>query len=545
MTGELQQLSKDAGSSATGRGRHPRDLVVLVKPEQDRNIHPLGLLYMGDALKKAGFEVKLYFVAPEDMRPVAEEIISLNPIFVGLSVLTGVQVKVAADLAEHLKHLDPQLPVVWGGVHPSIDPGMCLNEPFIDITVDGDGEEACVDLAHCLSNGGDLGQVLGIVYKVDGRLVRTPKRPMFVDLDKYAPDWSLINMNEHIVEYEGQRTAEFITSRGCPFNCSFCSVPVTSNRRWRKHSDDFVRDGLGYLRHQHDVTNIIFCDDLISTNTKRMLELLQVSREVGMSIATCQIRLDGINREVLDSLVVSNVKRIFIGIESGSDRMLKLVRKGFNRRRIIEQFKLIAEYPIAVTAPLIIGYPTETWDDIRQTMDLAVTMADIIPATVVTVQTYNPYPGSDLYQLAIQEGFVPPTRVTEYESYDVFFASFELDWLPWAKRDTLRTFHVIDGYAKMLTHGPSNTWIRTLGKRVLSRMARFRLRNAMFTLPFEVFLMYKFNRYYSASFAEAAEWLGFSKKRRQWAFNKGKRTHVAAYRSSKRSFVQTPYVDGK
>ncbi len=542
MTHEAMVLSRSAGSSSTGRGRHPRNLVVLVKPEQDRNIHPLGLLYMGDALKKAGLEVKLYFLAPEDAKAVADEIVELNPILVGLSVLTGVQVKVAADLSERLKALDPELPIVWGGVHPTIDPVMCLNEPFIDITVDADGEETIVDLARCLANRGDLGQVPGIVYKVGGELARTAKRPMFADLDRYTPDWSLIDMEDHIVTYEGQRTAEFITSRGCPFNCSFCSVPVTSNRRWRKHSDDFVREGLSYLRRQHDVTNVIFCDDLISTNTKRMLELLKVSREVGMSVATCQIRLDGINKEVLESLVASHVKRIFIGIESGSDRMLKLVRKGFNRQRIIEQFKLIAQYPIAVTAPLIIGYPTDTWDDIHQTMDLAVEMADIIPGTVVTIQTYNPYPGSDLYHLAIEQGFQPPQRVTEYESYDVFFASFKLDWLPWADDDTLRRFHVIDGYAKMLTHDPSDTWIRTAGKYALSRAARWRLRHRVFAYPFEVFLMYKFNRYYSASFADAAEWLGYNKKRRQWKFVRN--THVAAYRP-RRLAVQTPYVDGK
>lgn len=542
MAGEdLALLSETSGSSTTGRGRQPRNLVVLVKPEQDRNVHPLGLIYMGDALKKAGYGVQLYFVAPEDMKPVAEEIAALKPIFVGLSVLTGIQVKVAADLSEHLKRLDPDLPVVWGGVHPTIDPVMCLSEPFIDIVVDGDGEEVSVDLAACLANGGDLGQVKGIVYKEDGRLVRMPKRPMLLDLDKYRPDWSLINMEDHIVTYEGQRTAEFITSRGCPFNCSFCSVPVTSLRRWRKHSDAFVRDGLGYLRREHDVTNVIFCDDLISTNTKRMLELLQVSRDVGMSICTCQIRLDGINKEVLDSLVKSNVRRIFIGIESGSDRMLQLIRKGFNRQRIIEQFKLIAQYPIAVTAPLIIGYPTETWDDIERTIDLAVEMAEIIPATVVTVQTYNPYPGSDLYDLAIKEGFRPPQRVAEYESYDVFFASFKLDWLPWADDETLRKFHIIDGYAKMLTHNPSNTWVRTLGKRVLWQIARFRMMQRFFAYPFEVFLMYKYNRYYSASFAQAAEWLGYSRKRRQWRFQKA--THTAAY-GPKRPFVQTPHVDG-
>ena len=159
-------------------------------------------------------------------------------------------------------------------------------------------------------------------------------------------------------------------------------------------------------------------------------------------------------------------------------------------------------------------------------------MTEIIPATVVTVQTYNPYPGSDLYNLAIQHGFKPPQRVADYENFDVFFASFNLDWIPWADRNTIRKFHIIDGYAKMLTADPSSNWFRTWAKRMMAKMARVRLRYEAFALPFEVFLMYKFNRYYSASFAEAAEWLGYNKKRRKWRY------------VSKRLTVQTPYVDG-
>ena len=531
----VEPQSKPAApvSWLTAQGRRSGRVVVLVKPEQDRNIHPLGLLYMGDALKKAGFDVRLYFLAPEDTQRIIDEIHEIDPIFVGLSVLTGVQTKIAADLSEGLKQRNPTLPIVWGGVHPTIDPQMCLNEDFIDIVVDGDGEETCIDLAKCLTNGGELNKVLGIVFMQDGKMAHTGKRPMLRDLDRYKPDWSLIDMEDHIVDYEGQRTAEFLTSRGCPFECTFCSVPTTSERLWRTHSQSFLQENLSLLRKQHDVTNVIFVDDLISTHTKRMLEILEVSRKVGMAISTCQIRLDGINKAVLDQLITSDVRRIFIGIESGSDRMLKLVKKGFNRQRILDQFKLIAQYPISVTAPLIIGYPTETWDDIRRTIDLALEMTEIIPATVVTVQTYNPYPGSELFGLALKEGFEPPKRVAEYENYDVFFASFNLDWIPWADENTLRKFHIIDGYAKMLTHDPSSNLFRTWGKRMLAELARIRLRHESFALPWEVFMMYKFNRYYRASFSEAAEWLGYNKKRAKWRY------------VSKRATVQTPYVDGK
>jgi radical SAM superfamily enzyme YgiQ (UPF0313 family) len=181
------------------------------------------------------------------------------------------------------------------------------------------------------------------------------------------------------------------------------------------------------------------------------------------------------------------VKRIFIGWESGSDRMLKLVTKGFDKNTILEKCKILADFPeIAIDASAIIGFPTEKKEDIHQTIDLALKMSEIIPNINFNLGTYLPYPGTRLYEIAIKEGFIPPKDPEGWGKFDILAGNIKLKWLPWASDREHQTFKRIDRYSKLLENSRSKNPLLNIVKKVLFHMARLRLRQKIFSFPFEI-----------------------------------------------------------
>src|SRR3989338_248477 len=177
---------------------------------------------------------------------------------------------------------------------------------------------------------------------------------------------------------------------------------------------------------------------------------------MGVTCAEFLLRVDEISEEsvrVLDSL---GVKRIFIGVESGNDRVLALMNKDTTRGMIIEKFRILARHSnIAINCAMIIGYPTETMAEIEDSIDLGIELSRMIPGIVVTYQTFLPFPGTDAYELALKEGFRPPERTEGYEIFDTFGSRLPLSWLPWADDRTRELFYRIDKYGKLLTHSKS------------------------------------------------------------------------------------------
>lgn len=475
--------------------------IVLVKIDCDRVIHPLSTLYLADALKKAGYDVRVYNVFEHETDAVADEVLKLDPLFIGFSVLTGLQTKLSAAMSAAIKRKAPMIPIVWGGVHPSILPEDCLKKEFVDIVGIGEGEDVIVELAGALSARGPLEKIPGVGFKEPGGSFRINARRAFLkDLDAYRPDWSFEKDFDRCISVlpDGRRQVDFTASRGCPFNCAFCYNLSFNQRRWRKYSFEYVVNEIKYLRERHNVRAIQFHDDNFFVDIPRAFAILEALKSMDVISTSCMIRLDLITEDILKRLSALGTKRIFVGWESGSERILRLINKGLTKELVIEKFKLIAKFPeLAVTAASIIGFPTETWRDIYETIDMGVKLAGIVPNIVITYQTFIPYPGSHLYELAIKNGFKLPEDMSGYSAFDTFTGEMKPTWLPWADASTQELFYRIDKYGKLLTHSPGSSRLRTAAKNFFYELARLRLRLKVFAFPFEIAVLHRFNRYYN------------------------------------------------
>ncbi|MBU0605789.1 MAG: B12-binding domain-containing radical SAM protein [Candidatus Omnitrophica bacterium] len=474
--------------------------VIIVRVESDIVLHPLGTLYMGNELKKAGYDVRVYNIFKHEIARTVEAIVEAKPLFAGFSTMTGLQTKYTHQMSEAVRARDKDIKIVWGGVHPTLLPEDCLKENCVDIVVMGEGEEIIVALADCLLSGGDLKGVRGIGYKSAGKLVIDSQRQFIKDLDKYEPDWSLLDDFEKCVTTlpDGMRQMDFVASRGCPYNCAFCYNLKFNDRRWRKHSFEYVINKIGYLRREHNIRAIHFHDDNFFVDMERAFRILEALKNMDVIATSCMIRLEVISDDIVNRLRALGVRRIFVGVESGSDRVLKMINKELTRETILEKFRLLSKFrDISVTAACIIGFPTETWDDIYKTIDLGVTLSEIFPDVVVTFQTFIPYPGSRLYEVALENGFSLPRHMSEYDTFDTYKGEMNLTWLPWADEKTKTIFYRIDKYGKLLTHSKGSSPLRTAGKELFYRLSKARLRNRFFAFPWEISVLHKFNRYYN------------------------------------------------
>ncbi len=393
--------------------------------DHSEKILPLGILSVGSALKRQGFDVELVNINEKQIDEVAERIARKNPEFVCLSVMTGTQTKHSADFSRKIK-LIKNIPILWGGIHPSLLPVQCLSEDYIDYVIIGEGEETAIEFVMAARGDGDLGAVLGLGYKRSGRPVVNPRRPLIADLDNWRLDFSLIDINQYVYKLGPyKRVIAYKTSRGCPFNCAFCYNNEFNQGRWRVWSVAAVVEDINYLKNNFQIDAVKFYDDNFFVDKTRALEIL---RAINLP-SHLEIRIDFIDDEIARQLKELNVFDMLIGLESGSDRMLQLIDKRFKVDRLVEGVKSIAKHDLHATYSFIVGLPTETEGEFKQTIDLMYRIYKIHPKAGFTLGAYLPYPGSRMYEFSLAQGFKPPVKTEDWGSIDRFRKNFHSPWI--------------------------------------------------------------------------------------------------------------------
>lgn len=409
-----------------------KNLVCLVKINEriDMNMPPLGLLYIGDALVKAGYKVKIYHLTNSEADTYADKIIQDDPLFVGFSVFTGNSMKAYVEMCKIIKKKS-KIPILWGNAHPTLMSQQCLNEDYIDLICIGEGEETTVELAVALREKGDLSKIKGIGYKENGRIIINERREFIKNLDNYSLNWDLVDINQYIQpRWNLKRVLPITTSRGCPYNCGFCYNQEFNKRKWRAHSIDFVVSHLKKIKDEHRLDGLLFLDDEFFVNKERAFEIV---KRIGLPYYA-NARVEYVNDKFAVRLKDTNCKVIMFGLESGNNRVLKeLVNKGSTVEDSINAVKLVSKYKdLEINISFIVAFPDEAFEEFRDTQRLAVNLIKIHPKMTIAVGFYLPVPGTSLFDLAIKKGFKPPIKTEDWQILDKWIGSkFKLVWIDW------------------------------------------------------------------------------------------------------------------
>jgi radical SAM superfamily enzyme YgiQ (UPF0313 family) len=409
---------------------------------------PLGLLSVGTPLDRAGWTVRIveeygnWRWRKELTRALAEP----DCVCFGVTCMTGPQILHAIRACRIVREQRPDLPIVWGGIHGSLLPEQTLQSRWADVVVVGEGEETFPQLVNALANRASLAPIEGLAYAEKGQIRVTPPRP-FVNLDRQPPlSYHLVNMDHYRRRLFGMDHVSFNSSRGCTFRCSFCWDPVLHGRRWRAMEPKTVIEQLQRVFRDYGIRGFLFTDDFFFLDLPRARAVLEeiVRADLGFSISKLQIRADTIcrmDREFLELLVRANVRRLTVGVESGSPSMLQLIKKDVTVEQIIEANQKLKPYPIVPVYLFMMALPTETPEQFAQSITLAIRLTDENPRAVKTFNVYTPYPGTELYELAVRLGLQPPPRLEDWAAYN--FRNVHRD-APWVSPQTRRLVERLD-----------------------------------------------------------------------------------------------------
>lgn len=402
--------------------------VVLVFPKTGFDIKrvsvdmPLALLSASVYVAR-DFEVK---VIDQRLDPQWEETLKDElekaPLCVGVSCLTGPQIAHGLQVSRIVKESGVQAKVVWGGVHATLLTEQTVSHPLVDIAVAGEGEFAFRDLVHALKNGSDLSEVKGIAFKKDGKVVRTPPQDL-VDLNQLPElPYQLINVEDYVgsqgrFPQESARSLIFISSRGCPWQCTYCCNPRLSRRRWRSMSAGLAYERVSALVDKYRLDSITFHDEEFLVDKNRAEEIATLIG--GRFQFWIQGRMDLLKRADLHVLEKGGLRAVQPGIESGSPRILRLINKGETVEDFLEANRRLADTDIRPLYNFMCGFPTETREEVMQSVDLALRLLDENrKAQLSGFYVCVPYPGTDLFDLAIKEGFTVPDALDGWASFN-------------------------------------------------------------------------------------------------------------------------------
>jgi len=373
-------------------------------PFKQDDEYPLGLVYLASVLEKEGHEVLVKDYITRDWEKVKEEIINevkiSNPEVVGLSCVT-MNRSSCFKLAKMIKKFRPKIKIIMGGVHAtSLYEQILLNLP-IDAIVMGEGEVTTPQLVNALETGNNLNNVKGISFKDGKKVIFTGHQEPIHNLDSIPfPKHELFKDR---IKKTG--TALMITSRGCPFGCTFCSTSRYWGRLWRPRSAKNVVDEIEYLKTNFPyVKRIFFHDDTLILDNKRIIDICNDILKRGIKIEwVCSGRVDRVSKEMLKKMKEAGCVRITYGVESGSPKILKSIEKNITREQIKKAIQITNEVGLDYRTYLMVGNPGESWDTIKETVEF---LKELKNLSVESVGRLEIYPNTEIYQLAKKQGII-------------------------------------------------------------------------------------------------------------------------------------------
>ena len=392
---------------------------------------PIGLAYIAGTLRDDGHTVLVVDMvgnAPDQMLPLAEEnqflvhgqsiqeaVNSIDPAteVIGLSCMFSHEWPVIRELILAIRKRLPNASVVVGGEHITALPEFSLeNCPVIDAGVIGEGEETMAHLLQAWQGGEPLSEVQGIVYRDGNTVRRTGPRARIRGLDEIPlPDWTSLPLEKYLDNGYGfgvnrGRSMPVIATRGCPYECTFCSNPAMWGTRWLARSPELVFEEMMTYKRIYDIQNFDFYDLTAIVKKDWIKQFCSIIIDSGEKF-TWQLpsgtRSEAIDEEVSGLLYKSGCRNMTYAPESGSPRVLKLIKKKINLSHMLKSMRSAVRQGVNCKANIIIGFPGETHADILQTLRFCMSMA-FRGIHDMSISPFSPYPGSELYDQMREKG---------------------------------------------------------------------------------------------------------------------------------------------
>ena len=419
--------------------------IVLIKPGSQRQLYgslsdfsltaiepPLWAALLAGYLRYKGYTVILYDAEAENWsyEETAQKAVELDPLLVAVVVsgsnpsASTMNMGGAGKILAFVARSNPRIKTLLCGLHPSALPERTLREEKVDFVCQGEGFFTLPPLIDALKANAEDYRINGLWYMQNHQAISNPRPPLLKKLDEVPmPAWDLLPMkkyrahNWHCFDQITNREPYGIlyTSLGCPFNCSFCCINSLFGKNMiRYRSLDKVIEELDVLVNTYGIKNIKIIDEMFALNEKRIVKLCDmiIERRYDLNI-WAYARVNTVSEKMLTKMKQAGVNWVAYGFESGSKRVIESVTKGYKMEQVAEVVKMTYGLDIHICANFIFGLPEDDYDSMNETFKL---MLDI-NAEWTNIYSAMAYPGSELFDLAIKNGWQLPNSWEGYSQY--------------------------------------------------------------------------------------------------------------------------------
>lgn len=486
---------------------------------------PLGALAISKILDQEGYEIVI--IHPVTHRKFKQDILEhcQDALCLGISSITGYQIYEGRLVAQEVRKNYPQLPIVWGGWHPSILPLETIKDECVDIVVKGQGERTFAELVHCLEEGRDKKEVLGITYKENGQIIDNPERPL-ESLDNFpAIPYHLIDVEKFVTPQEyGKRSLSYYTSYGCPHRCGFCVEEIVTKRRWVRLSPERIVAEIEDMKKKYDIDSVAIIDSNFFVNKERIRKMCELMLERNVDVkwgnvngrTTTLIKYDD---ELWQLMKETGMECILTGAESGDQETLDYMRKDVDADDVLELAERCRKYNVKLLCSYLVGFPWSNDEKVCQgkvenEMKVSVSQIKEIfkinPRIRFMFALYLPYPSTTLFGAANSLGIELPKT---FEGWSKFLiAAEDATQLKvrqkWIKKDQARLVLMLSIYVFFFLDPDSYDLVGSkiknkvykffyfIGFHLFKSIVKLRWRYMFFKFPLD-FYIYNYLRKYS------------------------------------------------
>ena len=400
--------------------------VTLVNPPYPSGAHqhppftPLGLGYLAAVLEQNEYKVDVIDcqAAKLSYEEFKSEIGKRQPNIVGVTSTT-LTYKSGLRIVKIAKEVFPNCLTIMGGSHVTFWDENALKEcPELDVVVRKEGENTLLEIVQRLEAGKSFHDVVGTTCRKDGKIVKNPDRPYIKDLDSLPFPahnlWPLETLRKY-----GTIVYPIMASRGCVFWCDFCTAVRMFGRNYRMRSPKNVVDEIEFLHKTYGANQFTFYDDAFTVDQDRTAEICHEIEKRKLKIKwDCETRVDMVTKELLLKMREAGCIAIWFGVESGSQRVIDAMGKGFSLTQTMNAFQWAKHAGLMTVAGVILGFPGETKESAMETIKLV----EKINPDDVGYYIATPYPGTPMYELVKEKGLL---KVTDFNKYDTATPTFE------------------------------------------------------------------------------------------------------------------------